>query len=338
MYRLAAEWQNQQGVILSFPHPHTDFAPILEEAYQCFFELLKALSLRENVFAIAFNEQHAEMLMARANKSKVDLKNVSWLTIPTNDIWVRDYGPIRAINDDHRALWLNHTFNAWGDKYEASADNAFNDHFLVALNQIKTAQPIPFSLKPINLVTEGGALESNGHGTLMLRSSTIIDSNRNALSQEALELELKEHLGVEEVILIHHGHLAGDDTDGHIDTLARFVDQKTIIHHVCTDSNDEHHLPLKLMTDELKSLPFDNIEAPIPPACFNKKNQRLPASYMNFLIGNQAVYVPTYGFKKEDNNALAIIQEAFPRKDIIGVYCRALIEQYGSLHCATRDI
>jgi agmatine/peptidylarginine deiminase len=191
------------------------------------------------------------------------------------------------------------------------------------------------------LVLEGGSLESDGKGTILTTSECLLSKNRNEhLSKVQIEQHLKENFGAERILWLNHGYLAGDDTDSHIDTLARFCDDKTIVYVGCEDQEDEHFEALRQMKKELQQFrdfegnPYKLIEVPLPDACFDTDGNRLPATYANFTIINGAVLVPVYGVS-QDKTAMEILQGCFPDRKVIGVNCRILIEQHGSLHCVT---
>jgi agmatine/peptidylarginine deiminase len=191
------------------------------------------------------------------------------------------------------------------------------------------------------LVLEGGSLESDGKGTILTTSECLLSKNRNEhLSKIQIEQHLKENFGAERVLWLNHGYLAGDDTDSHIDTLARFCNEKTIAYVGCENPEDEHYEALLQMKKELQQFTDVNgnhyqlVELPLPDACFDEDGKRLPATYANFTIVNGAVLVPVYGVL-QDEKALEILQNCFPKREIIGVNCRILIEQHGSLHCVT---
>ncbi len=195
-----------------------------------------------------------------------------------------------------------------------------------------------------NLIREGGSLESDGAGTLLTISACLLEANRNPhLGRTELEQRLRQQLGAESVLWLEHGYLAGDDTDSHVDTLARLAPDNCIIYQSCDDPADEHYTELTAMAEELASLrtreghPFQLLPLPWPVACHADDGHRLPATYANFLILNGAVLVPVYDSSR-DESALAVIRCAFPDREIIAVPCRPLIEQHGSLHCITMQI
>ena len=233
---------------------------------------------------------------------------------------------------------MDFRFDGWGGKFPASRDNALSR----ALQQQSAFRERP--LKSIALTLEGGAIDSNGQGLLLATRSSVLCPKRNPdLSAQAIEQRLKQELGLQHILWLEHGHLAGDDTDGHIDTLARFISSDSIVYQAAGDQRDVNRQQLVAMQHELESLQMPNGERfnlsalPWPGCHLDDEGNPLPASYANFLIINNAVLMPCYGVA-QDSQAKAVLQQAFPARDIIGVDCQALIRQYGSLHCVTMNI
>lgn len=239
-----------------------------------------------------------------------------------NDTWARDYGPI-TVMDGGKPRLLDFTFNGWGLKYPANLDNMVNRRL--------------FNTKKIGFVLEGGSIESNGDGVLMTTSSCLLEENRNPhMSKEDIENFLKNIFNLKEVLWLNHGYLEGDDTDGHIDMLARFVAKDKIAYIKCDDKKDPHYDELKKMEEELEKTPFTLIPLPWVGAKFHKK-RRLPASYANFVIINGAVIVPVYG-DTNDEEALKIFKKLFPTRDIIALNATTLIKEGGSIHCSCMNL
>ncbi|MEM1214393.1 MAG: agmatine deiminase family protein, partial [Bacteroidota bacterium] len=255
----------------------------------------------------------------------------------SNDTWARDHGPISVFEDGQLRL-LDFIFNGWGLKFPANRDNLLTK----TLHTWGIYGDLP--LEQVGLVLEGGALETDGQGTLLTTRECLLSPNRNPhLEQAALEEKLNETLGVDRFLWLENGRLLGDDTDAHIDTLARFCDAETIAYVHCDDPRDVHYADLQLMEQELQQFrtrrgtPYRLVPLPWPDACHAQDGNRLPATYANFLIINGAVLVPTYGLP-QDQTALQVLQDCFPTREIIGIDCRLLIEQHGSLHCVTMQI
>jgi agmatine/peptidylarginine deiminase len=240
----------------------------------------------------------------------------------TNDTWIRDFGPITIIKDKKLKL-LDFTFNGWGLKYSANFDNGLNRKL--------------FNTKKIGFVLEGGSIDTNGEGVLLTTKSCLLEANRNPhLTQKEIEEYLKNIFGLKKIIWLENGFLEGDDTDGHIDMLARFVNKDTIAYITCDDRDDVHYDMLKKMEEELKRSTFNLVPLPwVSAKYFN--NQRLPASYANFVIINNAVIVPTYN-DTNDKEALKIFSTLFKDRDVIGLDASVLIREKGSIHCCCMNL
>ena len=330
----AAEWDPQDGVLITWPHAGTDWAYMLDEVTACYIEMAHAiLQDDERLVIIASDPDDVRAALG----DDVDWQRIDIVAIPTNDTWVRDYGPISVYRDGQLSL-ADFTFNAWGMKFAADCDNLATER----LNQ----QGI-FSLPLLNyrdLVLEGGSIETDGNGTVMTTTCCLTAPNRNdTMSREELEHVLLERLGCVKMLWLDHGSLEGDDTDGHIDTLARFAPGGIILYTGCDDPSDDHFEPLKEMEEDLKNMtdvdgnPYHLIKLPLPDAIVDSIF-RLPATYANFLVMNHQVLVPIYGQPENDIKACQLIGQAFPGRKVVGIDCRALIQEHGSLHCATMQL
>jgi len=331
MRRLPAEWEKQKLVLMSFPHEETDWADDdLEAALSPFIRIAQAIAYGEAVYIICKDKEKISSMFCST-------RNMTFIEIPTNDTWIRDYGYI-SIREENETKLLDFTFDGWGGKFKADLDNAVNR----ALHKKGYMGTTP--LETMDLVLEGGSIESDGEGTILTTSTCLCNPNRNAgLSKTEVEGKLKTYLGADRILWLDHGYLAGDDTDSHIDTLARFVNKETIAYVKCNDKDDEHFEALQKMEEQLKSFttkdgkPYQLIALPMTYAIYNEERQRLPATYANFLISNDALIYPTYG-DKNDKKAGEIFKELFPDREIIPVNCLKLIEQGGSLHCSTMQL
>ena len=330
----AAEWDCQDGVLIAWPHAGTDWAYMLEEVTACYVEMAHAI-LNDDERLVIIAADADEVRNALGND--VDWQRIDIIELPTNDTWVRDYGPITVFKDGHMVL-TDFTFNAWGMKFAADCDN---------LATSRLAERGVFKMPLLNyrdIVLEGGSIETDCNGTVMTTTSCLTAPNRNdALTREQLEKELLERLGCKKMLWLDHGSLAGDDTDGHIDTLARFAPGGIILYTGCDDLDDEHFEPLMRMEEQLKQFTdldgnhYHLIKLPLPDAMFDEIS-RLPATYANFLVMNHQVLVPLYGQAENDIKACELIGQAFPGRQVVGIDCRALICQHGSLHCATMQL
>lgn len=337
---LPAEWAPQSAILISWPHAETDWADILDEVTECYVRMAYAIAAHQPLIVLVVEGLDVSSLLEKRLPQAV-FSNITFVVVPkTNDTWVRDYGFL-TVQSTGGAELMDFRFNGWGGKFQADHDNAANRLlFETQLLRGHYVDALDFEL-------EGGGIESDGCGTLLTTAECLLNSNRRRQGDAVptpdkvqVEALLKERLGVERILWLHHGYLAGDDTDSHIDTLARLCPNDTIIYVQCTDTADEHYEALAEMERELQAFrtlenkSYRLIPVPLPDACYDD-DERLPATYANFLIMNKVVLVPTYAQPDKDALALKNIQKAFPEREIIGVDCRALIRQHGSLHCAT---
>ena len=326
--RLPAEWEPQSFVQFTFPHPQTDWKDNWQAALDCFVSIIEIASQWQPVLIVGQQKEAVLPLLRTANTA-----NLYFAQAPSNDSWSRDHGGITVVSEDEKATILDFTFNGWGQKFPATLDNQITSTlFHQGVFQFA-------NLRTIDLVFEGGSIESDGAGTLLSTSECLLSPLRNPhLSQSTLTDTLLQYFGAQRLLWLDHGALLGDDTDAHIDTLARFCSPNTIIYVQCTQSNDPHFTPLSAMEAQLRQFqqlngqPYQLIPLPLPSPQFAPDGHRIPATYANFLIINGAVLVPTYACK-EDAIALEQLQECFPNRQIIGIDCRPLIQQHGSLHC-----
>ena len=330
----ATEWDNQDGILIAWPHAGTDWAYMLDEVTACYVEMARAILEDDERLVIVAPD--ADDVKASLGQD-VDWQRISIIELPTNDTWVRDYGPI-AVFKDGRTVLTDFTFNAWGMKFAADCDNLVTSRL-----QARGVFKAPL-VNYRDLVLEGGSIETDGNGTVLTTTCCLTAPNRNdALSREQLEQELLDRLGCVKMLWLDHGTLSGDDTDGHIDTLARFAPDGVILYCGCNTPEDEHYEPLMKMEEDLKQMtdaegnPYHLIKLPLPDAMYDEIS-RLPATYANFLVMNHQVLVPVYGQPENDVKACELIGQAFPGRKIQGIDCRPLICQHGSLHCATMQL
>jgi len=321
--RLIAEFEEQSFTQMIFPHAKTDWAPYLHEAQNCFINIINSILNFQAVLLICDDVKSVEKKFKKH-------PNLYFKEYLCDDTWARDSSAL-CIEENNSLQLLDFTFNAWGNKFDAAQDNAMT-HALAKCYS-KPVKKIPF-------VLEGGAIESNGVDTIMTTATCMLNQNRNPhYNNIEITQRLKEYFGASHILYLNHGYLAGDDTDSHIDTLARFINKNTVMYVQCNDKTDEHFHQLKLMEEELymiaKERNLQLIALPMPDPIYYQE-ERLPATYANFLFVNGAVLVPTYGVR-QDREALAIFQQYFPTKEIVGVDCSILIRQHGSLHCVTMN-
>ncbi len=329
--RLPAEWEEQSFVQLTFPHAGSDWAYMLGEVTGCFVRIASEIVKFQNLLVVCADEKEV-----REKLKNLPQKNIRYIQIPSNDTWARDHGGI-TVFDNGKPVVLDFTFNGWGMKFAANHDNQIT-------RKLFAENVFPKSVKyksRKNFVLEGGSIESDGKGTILTTSECLLSENRNNLTKEKTEKKLKKFIGARRILWLDNGFLKGDDTDSHVDTLARFCSPDTIAYVHCTDENDEHYEALKRMEQELKAFTLEGrankynlIPLPMADAVYDENNERLPATYANFLIINHAVLMPVYNSPK-DEIARQQLEKAFPGREIISIDCNALIKQHGSLHCVT---
>lgn len=334
---LPAEWAAQDAVMLTWPHGHGDWAPWLEQVEPVFVDIARHVCRFERLLVVYYDDQHRQRIEQLLHAAGADLGRVTLVPSRSNDTWARDHGPITVYRDGQPRL-LNFTFNGWGSKHAATLDNDITGN--IHAQGVFGGTP----LDNIEMVLEGGGIELDGQGTLLTTELCLLTPTRNPeMNRASIEQRLGELFGLNRVLWLKHGYLAGDDTDSHIDTLARFCDAETIAYVGCDDPADEHYPALKAMEQELQAFrtaagaAYRLVELPWPGAKYDDEGTRLPASYANFLIINGAVLVPTYD-DPADEECLARLRPCFPDREVIGVPCLPLIYQYGSLHCVTMQL
>lgn len=332
--RLPAEWETQDAVMLTWPDDQSNWGDTIGRVDSTLAAVANAVSLYEKVVVACADPTHVRRILEGGNGN---YENISLFHVRSNDLWARDHGPI-TVYKGGKANHLNFRFNGWGGKYPYALDHQIN----LALAE-EGAWPAS-RLENLHLVLEGGAVESDGLGTLLLNSQCVLHPRRNgAITQEDFENVLREHLGAKRILWVHHGHLEGDDTDGHIDTLARFCSPDTIAYSTCERSEEAHFRQLQALESELKHLrtannqPYSLVPLPLPTQIFDEAGEPLPANYTNFLIINGAVLIPTYN-DPNDDVAMERISGLFPDRQAIGIDCRQVITQYGAVHCMTMQL
>ncbi len=361
---LPAEWEPQRFVQLTWPHADTDWAPYLESAQECFLNIAREITLREPLLVVTPVPEETE---EQLRKGGVDMSQVVIEECPTNDTWARDHAfictrepdSIGGSTDEYvegggNIILHDFTFNGWGMKFAANLDNQINrtlyDDDIFADNDILDLWDAAYQNNR-DKTLEGGSIESDGKGTILTTSECLLSVNRNIFEDKSsFKRWFQDDFGASRVLWLDYGFLVGDDTDSHIDTLARFCPNDTIVYVKCDDPDDIHYEGLKQMEEQLKGfgtvegkpfrllalpLPAPILESDFPDAIPEAGDQRLPATYANFLVINSAVLYPTYNQPENDQKAAEVLQEAFPDREIVGIDCRVLIRQHGSLHCVT---
>ena len=287
---LSAEWEEQEFVQLTWPHEKTDWAPMLDEITATYIEMAQAISEREKLLIVAPDVEKVKRLLAE-HLTTHQMSNVVYHQCPTNDTWARDHAFL-TLSD---GTLLDFCFNGWGEKFEASLDNAINRSLYSSLYE-----------SHLDFVLEGGSIESDGKGTIYTTRCCLLAPHRNQpLTEQQIEQELKRRLRADRIVWLDDEPLPGDDTDGHIDTIARILPDGTLL------------------------------RMPLPDPIYDEDGTQLPATYANYLIINGAVLVPTYGQPANDERAIQRIQEAFPDREMIPIDSRSIIRQHGSIHCCT---
>ena len=330
--RFPAEWETQSGVQLTWPHAGTDWRGMLDEVTPCFAAIAREIAARERLLIVCPDAEDARGRLGPG----VNLDNIRFCGLQSNDTWARDHAPLGVFENGQPAL-CDFAFNGWGLKFPAEHDNRITRR----LFQAGVFAPEVQYRNLLGEVLEGGSVESDGQGTIMTTAACLLSPNRNGYeTRDEAEALLRRTLGTQRVLWLRHGHLAGDDTDSHVDTLARFCTPNTIAYVSCDNPGDEHHEALKKMEQELLAMrtledrPYALVPLPMAEPVFEEDGRRLPATYANFLIINGAVLMPTYA-SPQDAFARDRLQQAFPDREIVGIDCRPLIRQHGSLHCVT---
>lgn len=340
---LPAEWEPQSLVMLTWPHQATDWAPYLQEITETYVKMADAITRYEQlVIATPHPIQVGAMLSGRLTPEQMTRVYICFCK--TNDTWARDHGPITLRSDDGKLTMLDFRFNGWGEKFEATLDNNVTRTLHEDGAFDTETKGTPRLADNDDFVLEGGAIESDGKGTIMTTECCLMAPNRNQpMDKEDIEEELRFRLKAKRIIWLKHGSLIGDDTDGHIDTIVRLAPNDTLLYNKCTDENDEQYADFVALEEELKELrtldgkPYKLIPLPQPDAIYDE-GERLPATYANFLIINGAVLVPTYNQEEKDKEACEAIKKSFPDREIIAIDSRTIVRQHGSIHCCTMQV
>lgn len=314
---LPAEWHRQEAVQLTWPHSGTDWVDTLEEVTRCYINIAREIALREKLWIVTPQPQRVRALLENELPGKA-LANIEYFRIPSNDTWARDHAFITLLREDGARELLDFRFNAWGGKFEASLDNQINREFYQQ-NFIHNQEKNVY-VDHLDFELEGGSIESDGEGTILTTAECNLNENRRSSQEDAeaeVAKELCQRLHAERVLWLHHGGLERDDTDAHIDTLARFAPNNTIVY---GEGSEE-------MLEELKS--FRTLKGE------PYRLVAVPPYYANFLIMNGAILLPFYEDPNENQRAKEALEVAFPDREVIGIDCSILLTQNGSLHCCT---
>lgn len=338
--RFPAEWEKQEGILLCFPHNGNDWPGKYEAIQWAFVEFIKKVATYEKVFLVVIDEKLKAKVSDMLERARVNLNQISFIIQKTNRSWMRDSGPIIVYKNGKREA-LNFNFNGWAKYKNFQLDKhvpaKVSDFLKISLTQVT------YKGKPV--IVEGGAIDVNGRGTLLTSEECLmhqsIQVRNTGFTKEDYEAIFKEYLGVTNVIWLGDG-IAGDDTHGHIDDLARFINEDTIVTIVETNPNDANYKPLQDNLKRLQDAKLEDGKSPVivtlpMPKRLDFEDLRLPASYANFLILNKCVLVPTFN-DSNDRKALNILAECFPDREIIGISAIDLIWGFGTLHCLSQQI
>lgn len=332
---LPAEWHPQDAILLTWPHIQSAWKPNLDHVEQTYLDLVSKISHYQRLIIQLHPAVDPITLVHRLNAMAADVSNCHFVELVSDDTWARDHGPITVL-ENGQPVSLNFRFNGWGGKFPADNDNRLTEQ----MHQ----RSILSASESIDWVLEGGSIESDGHGSLLTTTACLLNNNRNGpVSRSAMETSLSQWFGCQQVLWLEHGYLEGDDTDAHIDTLARFAPERVIVFQGCKDTADPHYEALAAMKAELEQMtdrdghPYRLVELPLPLPKYAEDGHRLPATYANFLICNRQVIVPIYD-DPSDQEAISIIASVFPDHFVTGVNALPLIEEHGSIHCITMQL
>lgn len=333
-YRFPAEWEPHEATWLTYPYLDDSFPGKLGSIYASYTEFIKQISLGERVRINVPDDVQKQKLTNQLYVAGVNLSKIDIFIHPTNDVWCRDHGPAFLINPEaeNKKIVVSWEFNAWGGKYPAELDNQIPDK-IASFYKLPVFHP--------GIIMEGGSVEFNGDGTLLTSRACLLNKNRNPhLNQEQIEKYLCDYYGVKQVLWVGDG-IAGDDTDGHVDDITRFINRDTVITAIETNEADENYQPLQDNLEELKQMrlwdgsSLNIIELPMPIPQY-WEGRRLPASYANFYICNASVIVPTFRCI-QDEIALEIISKAFPDRSVVGIDSVDIVWGLGSFHCLSQQ-
>ena len=334
-YYFPAEFAPQESMWLSWPHKEASWPDKIETIYSPYCLFIKEVAKGQRVNINVADEVMKAFALAHLETAGVNLDQIRFYFFPTNDAWCRDHGPAFLINPtaEVKKVIVKWNYNAWGEKYPP--------HDLDNQIPIKIAAELGIPCFKPGMVMEGGSVEFNGKGTLLTSEACLLNENRNPhLNQAQIERYLQDFYGVNHILWVGDG-IVGDDTDGHIDDITRFVNEDTVVTVVEENKSDENHHLLQENLDRLKKMRLEDgkqmnvVELPMPsPVIYD--DQRLPASYANFYIANESVIVPTFR-DKNDQKALDILTDCFPNRRIVGIDSTDIIWGLGSFHCLSQQ-
>lgn len=334
-FKMPAEWHPHAATWLSWPTCPVNWpGKNLEKTRDTYLHIIEALHCDEQVNILADDEQTKTAIFDKLKKSGISEKNVSVHIIPTGDIWIRDYGPTYLLDKQQTLGAVNWQYNAWGNKYpDLLADDKVPEQM---------ADIVPCRYFDPGIVLEGGSIDTNGNGLCLTTKQCLLNPNRNPhLSAAQIEQKLADYIGTDTVLWLEGG-IEGDDTDGHVDDIARFVDEKTVLMTVeknITDPNAAvllENLSMLTSQSERLGLGLEIIQVPMPEPVVNDKNQRVPASYMNFYIANKTILLPVFK-QTSDSYAISVLKERFPKHTVVPIDCTTLVWGLGAIHCGSQQ-
>lgn len=330
---MPAEWKRHDAIWLAWPYDPTTFPNRVERVESTYVQIIKEIHESEHVNLFVIDEPTRKKATQLFEEAGIDQSKVDILVSDYADVWFRDYGPIFVRNPRHELAMIHWDFNSWGEKYETLLKDREIPSVINERMKVRCFKP--------GIVLEGGSIEVNGEGTLLTTEQCLLNNNRNPhLNKQKIEQYLMDYLGVTHFIWLKRGIL-GDDTDGHIDDLARFVNPTTI---VCAYQDDPAEADYEALRENYKVLSHATdqdgekikiIKLPMPKV-ISDEDEQLPASYTNFYIGNTKVLMPTFDHPS-DLAALSILQEQFPTRKVVGIRCTDLVYGFGTLHCISQQ-
>lgn len=331
---LPSEWAPQSLIQLTWPHAETDWAYCLGDILETYAAMAEAITRYERLLIVTPDVEQTRRFLAQ-RLPLAQLQNVVFHCCKTNDTWARDHGFITLTDGFRQLRLLDFKFNGWGMKFPADLDNRINRSLFDSKTVVGEYE------NHLDFVLEGGSIESDGRGTILTTSQCLLAPNRNQpLDRAEIEEQLKHRLHAEHILWLDHGNLIGDDTDGHVDTIARFAPDDTLLYVGCDDVSDPQYEDFRAMEEQLRTFrtvcgaPYRLLRLPMPAPVFSD-GERLPATYANFLVINGAVLMPTYGQADRDQEAMRTVAEAFPERDVLPIDSTVIVRQHGSIHCCT---
>ena len=332
---MPAEWEPHRATWLAWPHNLETWPKQLELVKEIWTKMIRAISLEEEIRLLVNDERAQAEATKRLSSVRTVMKHVSIYRVPTVDVWIRDYGPtfITRRGVEGKLAFIDWVFNAWGQKYQSYVQDDRVAKEIAALLRIPVFKP--------GIVLEGGSIDVNGCGTCLTTEQCLLNPNRNPrLGRSEIERALRDYLGVDHFVWLGEG-IVGDDTDGHIDDIARFVNPTTVVCAIEEDSKDKNYAPLQENYERLQDATDQDGKkltvVPLPlPGRVGQEGMRLPASYANFYIANGTVLVPTYNHSN-DAAALGILGDLFPDRKVVGIPCGSLVVGLGAIHCVTQQ-